>query len=194
MRFKTNIPIVSASILKKLKTVTDREYLLRPVAFDIISLMTDRIHQDGKASDGSQIGTYSTGYMVLRTGKYKNATKKTSGVFTKKLTTAFTQEDDDTVSSKKKFVKTEFLKKERPKYNRSDDTKVVVSLTRQLENDWSVIATDKGYGIGFLNPFNFQKATWVEKTYNKKIFSLSKEEKQHAETRLQQLLTDALNS
>lgn len=64
----------------------------------------------------------------------------------------------------------------REKFNRSSDTKIIVSLTRQLENNWSVIATAKGYGVGFLNPFNLQKARWVEDNKGKKIFSLSNSE------------------
>lgn len=69
-----------------------------------------------------------------------------------------------------------YLKLREAKYNRSSDTKIIVSLTRQLENNWSVIATGKGYGVGFLNPFNLQKARWVEENKGKKIFSLSNSE------------------
>lgn len=69
-----------------------------------------------------------------------------------------------------------YLKLRQRSYSRSADPKIIVSLTRQLENDWSVIATDKGYGVGFLNPFNLQKARWVEEIKEKKIFSLSPSE------------------
>lgn len=50
----------------------------------------------------------------------------------------------------------------REKMNRGSDRKIIVSLTRQLENDWSVIATPKGYGVGFNNPHNLEKLRWVE--------------------------------
>lgn len=69
-----------------------------------------------------------------------------------------------------------YLKLRERKYNRSSDPKIIVSLTRQLENNWSVISTEKGYGVGFLNPFNLQKARWVEENKDKKIFSLSPSE------------------
>lgn len=116
---------------KRLLSVKDREALLRPVAFDVIALMTERIHDQGKAADGSQIGEYSNSYLKLREKKYKRGT----------------------------------------------DKKIIVSLTRQLENDWSVIATEKGYGIGFKNPLNVQKAGWVEERKGKKIFKLTQEER-----------------
>lgn len=144
---RTNIKIVSKRIVEKLTILKDREYLLRPVAFDMIDLMTKRIHVDGKDASEKQIGTYNNEYLRLRQSKY----------------------------------------------NRTADKKIIVSLTRQLENNWSVIATDKGYGVGFLNPFNLQKARWVEENKGVKIFSLSESEQQYAIERINELVRDALN-
>src|SRR5688572_4831161 len=103
---RTNIGEVSERILSKLQILKDKEYLLRPICFDVIDLMTQRIHNRGQASDGNTIGTYNNRYLELR----------------------------------------------QKKHNRSSDPKIIVSLTRQLENDWNVIGTEKGYGVGFLNP------------------------------------------
>lgn len=90
---------------------------------------------------------------------------------------------------------TEYLKRrQRKPLNRTGDSKIVVSATRQLENDWNVIATDKGYAIGFLNEFNLQKARWVEEQKDKKIFSLSEDEQSYAVDYLNELTSDALNS
>lgn len=121
------------NIANRVLSLTDRQALLRPVAFDVIALMTERIHDQGKAADGSQIGEYSNSYLKLR-----------------------------------------------EKNKRGPDKKIIVSLTRQLENDWSVIPTQNGYGIGFKNPFNKQKAIWVEEQKDKKIFKLSESEKQQS--------------
>ena len=143
---KTNIKVVAQLIQEKLDKLKDKDYLLRPVAFDAIDLMTKRIHIDGLASDGNPIGNYSKGYLKLRESKYK----------------------------------------------RSSDPKVIISLTSQLENDWSVIATNKGYGIGFLNSHNFDKSQWVQETYGKKIFDLTAAEYQHCIDRLGELTSEAL--
>ena len=48
----------------------------------------------------------------------------------------------------------QYLKRRQAKYNRTSDTKVIFSLTRQMENDFSVVAanpikTSTGYGLGF---------------------------------------------
>lgn len=182
MKIVSNIDVVTLRIKERLALLADKEFLLRPVCFDVIDLMTKRIHIDGKASDDSQIGTYSKGYMALRTGNFQNSDKfkkgvqkgknKNAGVFTDKSANAGTA---------------------RPQYHRSSDPKVIISLTRQLENDWSVIATTKGYGIGFLNSFNLQKARWTEETYKKKIFNLTESERTYAIGLIQQLVRKAIS-
>lgn len=83
--------------------------------------------------------------------------------------------------------------RQKPPYNRNSDQKIVVSLTRQLENDWSIIATPKGYGIGFKNSFNLQKARWVEARKGRKIFGLTSEEIEFAKARFDQLVQEAFN-
>ncbi len=145
---RTNINLVSGKIAEQLRKIKDREYLLRPIAFDVITLMTERIHTDGNDSKGEPIGSYSSEYLKRRQSKT---------------------------------------------YNRTADKKIIVSLTRQLENDWSVIATQKGYGIGFLNSHNLDKARWVEENKGKIIFNLSEKERDYAIEKLNQLIADALS-
>ena len=143
---KTNIGEVTESIKGKLAKLGDKEYIPRTLSFDLIDLMTKRIHIDGKSADDSEIGTYNKDYLSLR----------------------------------------------RRKYNRTADNKIIVSLTRQLENDWNVIATEQGYGIGFLNPHNFDKARWVEGNKKKIIFSLSQSEQQYVNDTVNILVKNAL--
>lgn len=143
---KTNLNQVLTSLGQSIKSITDPNYLLRPVAIEVLPMMTERIHQKGQASDGTQIGTYSNGY--LRT---------------------------------------------REKNNRGKDKKVIVSLTRQLENNWSVLETTNGYGIGFTNPFNADKLKWVEEAKGKIIAGLSSGEIDYAFERVNELVEDALS-
>jgi len=148
MTIKSNIKVVTGRIKQQLEQLKNKEYLLRPVAIEVIPLMTERIHQNGEASDDSQIGTYNSGYLKLRQKKYK----------------------------------------------RDASTKVIVSLTRKLEQDWAVIATQNGYGIGFLNPLSLQKLRWVEGIKGKIIANLSKSEQTYAVDRINELIADALHS
>lgn len=139
--------IVSSSLLRRLEILKNPKPLLRPVAFDVLALMTERIHEKGEAADGSQIGTYNNQYLRLRQRKFK----------------------------------------------RSGDGKIIVSLTRQLENDWAVLATPQGWGIGFNNPLNAQKMNWVEEQKGKKIAALTSSEKDFAIHKLNKLIDEQAN-
>jgi hypothetical protein len=44
---------------------------LRPVCILLLTEMVKRIHEQGLASDGNKIGTYSNSYLKLREAKYK---------------------------------------------------------------------------------------------------------------------------
>lgn len=149
MRIQTNIGQVSKAIAERLQLLRDPEYLLRPIAFGLIDKMTQRIHGEGKGSDGAEIGQYSNAYLKAR---------------------------------------------QRKPYNRTGDTKIIVSLTRQLENDWSVIAVDKGYGIGFKNSFNLQKMRWVEDIKGKKIGDLTPDEEKYVVDYINELTADAIRN
>jgi len=48
---------------------------------------------------------------------------------------------------------------------RGTDKKVILSLTRQMENDFSIIGGSgaTGYDLGFKNPDNANKAEWLQK-------------------------------
>lgn len=41
--------------------------------------------------------------------------------------------------------------REKKPFNRTGDTKIIFSLTRKMENEFVVIPTDKGYGLGWLD-------------------------------------------
>lgn len=86
----------------------------------------------------------------------------------------------------------QYLRQRELHYQRSSDPKIIVSLTRQLENDWSVLATDSGgYGVGFKNSFNYQKARWVELQKEREIFSMSPSETAYTEKKLADLINAA---
>ena len=82
--------------------------------------------------------------------------------------------------------------RQRAKAGRGESRKIIVALTSQLEQDWAVIGTTNGYGIGFNNPFNAQKARWVEEQKSKIIFNLSAKEKEYIKERLQELVNGAI--
>lgn len=80
----------------------------------------------------------------------------------------------------------------RAEAGRGPSRKIIVALTSQLEQDWAVIATERGYGIGFNNQFNAQKMRWVEEQKSAIIANLSAGEKQYISERLQELVDGAI--
>jgi len=117
--------------------------------------------------------------MKVRTGVFINSLKSKSG----KLKNAGV------------FSKGKNKGAPRPRYNRTADTKVIASLTRQMENDEKVIAIPKGYGIGFSNPLNYNKSQWVEATYNRqgKIFAMNEGEIKAVNDIAQKFVDDAIS-
>ncbi len=171
---KTNINTVSTKLINKLKSLSDVKPLLRHVAFDVLSLMRERIHEDGKAADDSSLGNYSNSYLQFR----KDNGRSNGG-------------------SKKRLT-----------------------FTRQLEKSLDAVPTDKGFGIGivtdqrlpldnFLNKKNKAKGSKGTTTVNisnkkimeyqeaqtgKKIWKLTKSEKEYAINKLKKLVSEKLNN
>lgn len=198
IRIQTNIGQVINVTVGKLNKLADNDKMVRTAATSVLGLMKDRIHEQGLDAEGKPIGTYSKGYMILRTGAFRNATKVSRGKNKGKLKDAgvFT---DRTIRLNKNvgvFTGEDKVGKARPKYNRTGDSKVVLSLTRQMENDMKVVALKEGsYGIGFTNKHNYDKSQWTEKTYNRqgKIFSLSEKEKQAVIDIVKKFTEDAIS-
>lgn len=57
--------------------------------------------------------------------------------------------------------------KKRKENNRGANKQVIFSLTRQMENDFGIVAGNgaTGYGLGFKNQLNAQKADWLQNGY-----------------------------
>ncbi len=152
----SNIKEVLQAQLDKIRELKNNPNpIMRTVALTVLPEMRRRIHVDGKDSSGNAIGTYSPGYMRMRTGKSKTG----------------------------------------PRHNRTSDPKVILSLTRQMENDMVVVPTPRGYGIGYNNPLNFKKAGWNEETYKKKILTkLTDQELELAVTTAQEFTPEYLKT
>lgn len=147
-----------------ISAIQDKDKLLRSCAAGVLPVMKDRIHVKGLDSEEKPIGMYSEGYMKVRTGNYGNSKRFTKGKNKGKTKDAGA------------YSRGKNAGKPRKQYNRTSDPKKVYSLTRQMENDFSVQATDKGYGLGFNNAFNAQKAEWVQQQDKKAVYKISEKE------------------
>lgn len=129
MTYSTNLPTVLATVNLKL-TEMQRDKMTRLQAVTLMAAMRDRIHVQGKDSNGTPIGTYTPAYI-----------------------------------------------RSRIKAKRGTDNKVILSLTRALEDSYEVYPIENGYGIGFNTMESMQKARWCEDTYKKPIFAPTAEER-----------------
>ena len=208
------VNIDTSGFEKDLKAIADAlrdsDNLLRPLCIELTGIMHDRIHTDGQASDGSQIGTYSAGYMKLRTGNFKNSKKfvrgknkgglKDSGTVTKRrIATPFGKS-----SFAVQNIESEGIP--RIKYNLDNDTKVILVLTRKLQNSWGPKAaesgtskTSRGYAIGFVDSgavdgvTSVKKIQFAEETYKKKISDFTEFENTYIVERLGELTQEIIN-
>lgn len=173
------VQIDITSALSGLESKLQAETVMRAVSIAMLPVIKERIHVEGKDSSGNSIGTYTNAYLRLRTGEYKNSERftrgknkgkvKNAGTFTKGVDTNIYGTIVDEVSK---------IGKARPNYNREADPKVILSLTRQMENDFTVVAIEKVYGLGYNNSLNFDKAKWLETKYQKKVFGLTESERE----------------
>jgi len=132
-------------------TAAQGDKILREIAQALTSAIVIRVHQEGKAADGSKIGTYSPEYMRVRTGQVKQTKKEGKGAARKKY---------NRTSSTEVIL--------------SLTRQMEMDLTTCEQNPAKI---PNGYAIGYQNNFNYDKAVWNEQRYNKKILTqLSKEE------------------
>lgn len=182
---KTNINQLVAKDSALLKSLSNTDKMLRTAATTVLAMMKIRIHGEGLDASGNRIGTYSPAYMKIRTGNFGNSTRVSKGTNTGKL------KDAGVFSSGSK------LGQARSKFNRGPDTKVILSLTRQMENDEKVIAiSTNNYGIGFSNKLNYDKSQWTEATYKRqgKIFAASTQELEAVNEIAQKFTDDAIRA
>jgi hypothetical protein len=103
------------------------------------------------------------------------------------------QEGKDASGEKIGTYKPSYLELRVNKYKRTADPTVILSLRKQMEKDFSVQETQLGYGLGYNNPLNYQKAQWNELRFNKLIFGLTNEEQIIANEVAKIAMTNALS-
>jgi hypothetical protein len=191
---RTNINQSLAPLLQELSTFSkgnpNYDNVVRTVALNALADVKTRIHQDGKASDNTDIGKYSTtpiyvsakenpgksfGRPIGKTGRSKFASGEKKG--------------QDHASRYFEKGYNEF----KTAIGRNQIGKVNLSLSGQLDTQLTVIGTQSGYGLGWPNDEMFERAGHLEKKYGKKIWALSEEEKQAAQKTAQLLIKNAFS-
>jgi hypothetical protein len=155
---------VCSDIAEELRNLSEevQDKIVRDAAINVMAEIKVRVHQQGKASDESQIGVYSDSYLKYRSGTYSDSKTNKKGA----------------VTSAGRYSKGANIGKKRRKFNRGTDSRVILSLTRQMESDMQVQKIEGGYAIGYSNRKNLDKALWNQIRYKKAIWALSIKEKE----------------
>lgn len=116
----------------------------------VLAAQKKRIFQQGKASDDSKIGTYSTKKISISKKQQAKNTGKTTfkGGY---------REYKSLIGKGSSFV------------NLRNTDQTMMDLSTQ-------VVGNNEFGIGFTNEFNADKAEWNEEKYNKPIFNTTVEE------------------
>ena len=192
IRYKTNIGSVVRSLNDKLVSLSpgaeNYDALLRTVTTSMIGVVKTRIHEQGKASDGTIIGEYSKKpiYISLSASPKKfvaKGKKSASTIRVKKSNVETRKVTSEKVGALKngKIRKSGFFEggynQFKTEIGRNEIGTVNLSLSGQLNAQLSVQPTSRGYGFGWPDGEKLKRAKALGKKYRKKIWALTQEEK-----------------
>lgn len=174
MTIKINIQnSISDVVAQKIRGFVPKtkEGLMRTIATTMLPVIRTRIHEQGLAADGSDIGQYDK-----TTPLYVNPLNSPKSFPVKGKT------------GKTKFEKTGLPHRTRyfESYNefktyigRNELGKVNLSLSGQLASQFVTIATTDGYGLGWPDDEKYNRAKFFEDTkYRKPIWALTAQEQE----------------
>lgn len=181
--FSTNFLSVMAPIIANISTPALADRVTKVVASEMLGEIRARIHQQGKAADGSDIGAYSTkplyvsiaqnvgrsfGAPLGKPNKYgKRRSKFESG---KKAGQSHTSRYFERGYEGYKNA-----------IGRNTLGKVNLSLSGQLDSQLTLMQTPLGWGLGWADAEKFKRANALQdKKYRKKIWALTNEEAEKA--------------
>lgn len=190
----TNIAVVLSPIIMGLSTFSKGnvhyENVVRTVALNALGDVKARIHQQGKASDNSDIGQYST--TPLYVSEKENPGKSFGRPIGKTGKSKFASGEKAGEDHASRFFPGGY-NEYKTKIGRNQLGKVNLSLSGQLDTQLTLVATSLGYGLGWANDEMYLRAGHLEKKYNKKIWALTDEEAEAAKGTAEKLLKDAFS-
>jgi hypothetical protein len=188
----TNLPAVLLRLKEKVDALQPggllHDSIMSQAASSVLPAMSSRIHEQGLSADGDSIGQYSSKSLYVSVGEYPGIAVGTPAGKT----------------GKTKFKKGK--KKGQPHTSRyfeggyaefktdtglSEGGKVNLVLTGQLRDEFGVVATANGFGLGWSDPEKADRAQALETKYGKKIWALTADEKSNVVALAQKMMNDA---
>lgn len=172
IRVNIDIQEVLKPIVQKLTEIESGELgnnLLREIATTQLAEMKSRIFEDGQDASNTAIGQYSVKPIYVNPN---NSPKK----FTTKGKTGKSKFADGTPHKTRYFA--QGYKGFKSEIGRNILGTVNLSLTREFQNKMTIVATNDGWGIGWLEDEKYKRALHFEQKYRKKIFAQTEQEKE----------------
>lgn len=163
---KIQLPHVEEKLKTFMKGGEGYDTVLRSVASSMIGVIKKRIHEDGKSADDSNIGQYDTTHPL-----YVNPLKSLKSFAPMGKTGKYKFKNGQ--PHKTKYF--DSYKGFREGIGRPTD-KVNLSLSGQMNSQFTVIPTENGYGLGWNNTEMYKRSQGLETKYAKTIWGLTKEE------------------
>lgn len=165
--------------------------LARAVASTLLGAMTVRIHEKGLATDGTKIGEYNkTKPIYVNPDNYSGLSFTPQGKNQKRPTTVSTfniftkKEKRVAIKANNRQRMTKYFKSYyhfKTEVGRNVLGTVNLSLTRTMQLQFGIIATQTGYGLGWGAGNYAERAKGFEKKYKKKIWGLTEAERELCE-------------
>ena len=144
----------------------------RITAFSGLSILKNRIHEQGKAADGGDIGIYSTSPIYVGKKAVGGGSIKPVGKYGE---TIFKSGEKKGQPHKTEYFP-EGYKGYKTKIGRNQTGKVNLSLSGQLNQQTTVIPNNKDWGIGWEDSEKYKRAKALEKKYGKVIWGFTDRE------------------
>jgi hypothetical protein len=167
---KIELPHIEEKLKTFMKGGEGYDSVIRGVATSMKGVIQKRIHEEGKAADGGNIGQYDTTHPL-----YVNP-RKSPKQFTPMGKTGKTKFENGQPHKTKYFNSYKGFREE---IGRPTDT-VNLSLTGQMNSQFTIIPTSDGYGLGWNNTEMYKRSQGLEMKYNKVIWGLTDEEQKQA--------------
>jgi hypothetical protein len=191
---KTNFNTIFSSLTDTIESLQvgkdNYDGVIRTVATTSLAQIRRRIHEEGKASDGNDIGQYSNKplYVSIKANPGRSFGAPT-GKTGRSVFASGAKEGQSHTSKYFGAGYDEF----KTSIGRNQLKKVNLFLSGTLANQFLVIDTANGYGLGWQNAEKFEIAKGMEKKYGKKIYALTEDEKKLATEVAVNYLFDVFN-
>lgn len=171
MEYKSNINIVFTKLSNNLNKVNQSNVIQRTVATYLFEDNKRRIHNSGKAVDGSSIGSYSTkdtlvGYKSFLNKGPANAFFKRKDLQWKTLNRAGKKRRLAILQGGYKALRT--LQGRETNY-------VNLQMSGKLKLDLKMVANGNDYQIGFDSKYGADISKWQERHWDKPIWGVTKQ-------------------